>query len=253
MKLVRLMVTVVAVFLAGCQTVQQPEQETIVVYGASGKIGGIIVDEALDRGYKVVGVSRSPEKFTVEHENFSGVKGDALNAADMQQITEGAMGVVLSLSGGSPDNDPATTVAPLAAAAAVEAFTGVEDAPHVIQMGGASSIGVTLEQAEEDLPPFAKTNPGMRAMLLGHFYVIENYKAGDIDWTILSPAMNIKGWGFQAITDGETNMETYRTSTTGLVLNEEGKSEIWVRDLAEAVLDEFENRNFVQQQFSVGY
>jgi len=34
--------------------------DEIVIFGASGKIGGLIVQEALDRGHKVVGVSRKP-------------------------------------------------------------------------------------------------------------------------------------------------------------------------------------------------
>ena len=39
--------------------------ERIVVYGATGAIGGLITQEALRRGDTVVGVARDPTKLTI--------------------------------------------------------------------------------------------------------------------------------------------------------------------------------------------
>ena len=49
------------------------QADTIVVYGATGAIGSKIVTEALDRGHDVIGVSRNPESFDIDHANFRGV------------------------------------------------------------------------------------------------------------------------------------------------------------------------------------
>ena len=64
----------IASFLAallGGAAVQAQDSQSIVVYGASGSIGGLIVNEALERGHSVIGVSRSPDRLTVEHPNFT--------------------------------------------------------------------------------------------------------------------------------------------------------------------------------------
>ena len=59
--------------------------QTILVFGAGGKIGGLIVENALERGHRVVGVSRRPEKLTQNHENFSAVKGNVTDQALLRQ------------------------------------------------------------------------------------------------------------------------------------------------------------------------
>ena len=40
------------------QSLQAADNLTIVVYGASGRIGEVIVEVALERGHKVIGISR---------------------------------------------------------------------------------------------------------------------------------------------------------------------------------------------------
>jgi NADPH:quinone reductase-like Zn-dependent oxidoreductase len=56
---------------------------TIVVYGASGQVGSVIVNEALSRGHDVIGVSRHPDSLTNNHSKFSAVAGDATQLASM--------------------------------------------------------------------------------------------------------------------------------------------------------------------------
>ena len=54
--------------------------DTFVVYGASGNIGGAIVEEALSRGHDVIGVSRTPANLTNDHPGFSAVSGDVTDS-----------------------------------------------------------------------------------------------------------------------------------------------------------------------------
>ena len=60
--------------------------ETIVVYGASGRVGGVIVAEALARGHDVVGVSRNPASLTNNHDNFSAVAGDVTSLESVLDV-----------------------------------------------------------------------------------------------------------------------------------------------------------------------
>ena len=82
-KLTSLLVLLLILVLAGTYVYA----DTIVVYGATGKIGSKIVTEALDREHKVIGVSRNPKNLTIDHQNFSAVAGDhATPIAIMQPL-----------------------------------------------------------------------------------------------------------------------------------------------------------------------
>ena len=75
--------------------VPESARPPIEIYGASGRIGGLIVTEALDRGHSVIGVSRSPEKFTINHPSFSAVKGDVTSVESFREVTDGADAVII--------------------------------------------------------------------------------------------------------------------------------------------------------------
>ena len=110
---------------------------TIVIYGASGRVGGVILSEALSRGHDVIGVSRNPDGFEVDHANFTGVAGDVTNVESMLEIIPGADAVVIAVSGVGPGNTPEEAVTARAAETFVEAAGRLGDAaPKVVQVGG---------------------------------------------------------------------------------------------------------------------
>lgn len=237
----------------GCAAAHAQDNQTIVVYGASGSIGGLIVDEALERGHAVIGVSRSPDRLTVEHANFTPVQGDVTDVVSFTAVTSGADGVVISVQG-TPEGDfaPENSTHALAASTAAEALVGMANAPYVLQIGGATTMLPTVEDmlANAPFPVSEGTEP--YAMLIGHKVALDTYQASAIDWTVLTPPFNIMGWTFNGITDTQRRGE-YRTSTTGFVTDAEGNMSIYVADLAAAAIDELENRAFVRQRFTVGY
>ena len=247
---------VLSTFLAallGCAAAQAQDNQTIVVYGASGSIGGLIVDEALERGHAVIGVSRSPDRLTVEHANFTPVQGDVTDVASFTAVTDGADAVVISVQG-TPEGDfsPESATHALAAGTAAEALAGMEGAPYVLQIGGATTMFPTVEEMLANAPfPVPEGTP-IYAMLIGHKVALDAYRASDIDWTVLTPPLGISGWTPEGITDAQPRGE-YRTSTTEFVMDEEGNSGIYVADLAAAAVDEIENRAFVRQRFTIGY
>ncbi|MBT5559097.1 MAG: NAD(P)H-binding protein, partial [Proteobacteria bacterium] len=57
--------TLLALPIFAALAVTPANADTIVIYGASGKIGSKIVTEALDREHKVIGVSRNPESLDI--------------------------------------------------------------------------------------------------------------------------------------------------------------------------------------------
>jgi putative NADH-flavin reductase len=78
--------------------------ETIALFGASGKTGMQFLKLALDKGYKVKALVRTPEKITLQSPNLQIIKGDVLNETDVYKTVQGTE-VVVSLFGhvkGSP-------------------------------------------------------------------------------------------------------------------------------------------------------
>lgn len=225
--------------------------QTVVVFGASGKIGGMIVSEALNRGHEVIGISRNPGSLSIDHPSFSSRKGDVTSVESFHNVTTGADAVIISVQGNGDGNLPENSTHARSAATAVAALTGVEGAPYVLQIGGAT----TMYETEEAMLAHMTNAPGkgtpMHGMFFGHLVALTTYRNSDIDWTVLTPPFGIKGWTPGGITD-TTRTGSYRTSTSDIFTDESGNpAGIYVADLAVAAVDEIENRQFERQRFTV--
>jgi len=64
--------------------------KTVLVFGANGNVGSHFVNQALEAGYTIKALVRSPEKYTLsENPNVEVVKGDATNAEDVEKAVSG--------------------------------------------------------------------------------------------------------------------------------------------------------------------
>ena len=70
----------------------------LVVFGASGRTGVLLVQQALDAGHEVVAFVRNPSKMPIQHERLTMVQGDALNPDDVERAVKGG-DVVLNVLG----------------------------------------------------------------------------------------------------------------------------------------------------------
>ena len=62
----------------------------LVVLGATGRTGGLVVEQALAAGHTVTALVRSPEKLTTGHSNLNVVRGEATDASAVTGALEGA-------------------------------------------------------------------------------------------------------------------------------------------------------------------
>jgi putative NADH-flavin reductase len=242
---------VILVLVAGLTPISL-RAATIVVYGASASIGGLIVNEALSRGDTVIGVSRDASKLKFEHRNFKAVSGDVTDLASFKAITQGADAVIISVGGAGKDNEPEHTAQAEAAKIAVQAFTGVPNSPHVIQIGGATTMYGTKEAMLAHIPAAFPPGSVPYAMLLGHLDELQTYRASKIRWTVLTPPLKIEGHYVNAPPVPKRTGK-YRTSTTGFVTDANGEIHVNIADLAVAAVDEAEHPRFIGQRFTVGY
>lgn len=218
----------------------------LLVYGATGRVGSRVVDEALDRGHRVTAVSRDPSRIEKRHDNLGAVRGDVLDRASVSELIEGQDVVLVAVRGAvDKSKDPAKTVHRLAVEVIVEAMREMgPSAPRLIFSGGAGSLEVEPGVIYADKLPFFL--PGfVKQEIKGHLLVLE-YLQGvdDVRWTYVSPPKKFK--------PGKRTGK-YRIGGDKMLTDERGKSRISMEDFAIALVDEAENGRFVGQRFSVAW
>ncbi len=57
----------------------------LVIFGAGGKTGTLVTQQALDAGYEVVAYVRRPDSVTLEHENLKVVVGELNDRAKIKR------------------------------------------------------------------------------------------------------------------------------------------------------------------------
>jgi uncharacterized protein YbjT (DUF2867 family) len=71
----------------------------LVVLGASGRTGRLVVEQALGAGHTVTALVRSPEKLAMRSSNFRLVTGEATNPSAVARALEDAAAVISTLGG----------------------------------------------------------------------------------------------------------------------------------------------------------
>ena len=237
--------------LAGVGFVSEARLETsdslkVIVYGASGRVGSRVVNEALNRGHKVTAVSRDPGRIGKRHDRLTAVKGDIVEPESVATLVAGHDVVVVSVRGNiDGSKDPEKTVQRIAAEILVGTLRDMgESAPRLIYVGGAGSLEVKPGVLYADGLPFFM--PGfIRQEIRGHVLTLDYLRTiEDVKWTYISPA---KKFGPGKRTGN------YRTGGDQMFFDEKGKSKISMEDFAVALIDEAENSNHVRERFSVAY
>ena len=221
--------------------------ETIVVYGASGRVGEVIVDEALQRGHDVIGVSRNPDSLATEAPNFSAVQGDVTSLESMLEIITGVDAVVITVRGIGPGNTPEEAVTSIAAETFVEAAGVLGDgAPRVIQVGGGTTLRIDGVYGFDN--PEIEPGTAQHGNAFGHWRAIEIYGAADgLQWAVLTPPPG----GMNPGAPGERTGD-YRLGGEDVLYDAAGDSAITMADFAVAVVDEAERPQALNRRAAVG-
>ena len=218
--------------------------KTIVVYGAGGRVGNIIVAEALERGHNVIGVSRDPDGLTVDHSGFSAVAGDVTQLDSMLAVIADADVVIFSLRGIGPGNTPEEATVSLAAETFLQAAEQLGDAvPHAIQISGGVTLWISGKWGLDD--PSLEEGTARHGGYFGHWRAIEAYRASSgAKWTVMTPPPS-------AMAPGERTGE-YRLGGEDVLFSAEGEIFISSQDFAVAVIDEAETGESMGKRVAVG-
>ncbi|UPG91700.1 NAD(P)-dependent oxidoreductase [Luteibacter aegosomaticola] len=208
----------------------------IVLFGATGNIGKVILQEALDRGHHVTAIVRDPSKLSVTSPLLKVAQGDLLNPSTYAAALTGAEAAIASVNDPNPDNVPkqAETLLAALSKAGVKRFAWV---------GGAGSLEVAPGVRVIDDPNFPAA---WKPSAMGMVKALEVFRASkaDIDWTFISPAAHIE--------PGERTGK-YRVGGDQLLVDAEGNSRISQADYAIGLLDRLEKGDAARKRITLAY
>ena len=75
----------------------------LAIFGATGRTGKPLLEQALQAGNEVAVLIRTPSKLTIQHPKLTIVQGDVLNPADVEKVVQGS-DAVISVLGQSKDS-----------------------------------------------------------------------------------------------------------------------------------------------------
>jgi putative NADH-flavin reductase len=205
----------------------------IAVFGASGRTGIPLCEEALARDHEVVAHTRSPEKLPFENERLTIIEGDAYTGDGVVETIEGTDAVVSVLGQSSASPDDLLTVAgdhiiEAMSDAGVSRFVtlvgaGVRQEGESISLGG-KIMGVLLKLLARDVLEDAAEHT-------------RRVRASNLAWTILR---------VPRLGDGDPAGD-YRVGDLSL-----GFEAVDRTDVAACLLDRLEEHDYIEAMPKVG-
>lgn len=204
----------------------------ILILGATGRVGGHIVDYALHDGHHVTAFVRTPEKIQINNENLTIIQGNVLKARDIVRALNGIDVVISALS-----TDGATTLS--------------ESMPHIIEAMENEGIqriitigtaGILQSRTTPNLLRY-QSNESKRKLTRAaeeHHQVYDMLKQSSLEWTIVCPTY---------LPDGESIGE-YRVERDLLPVD---GVKIYVPDTAEFTYKQIESKNYIKSRVGIAY
>jgi putative NADH-flavin reductase len=210
----------------------------LTIFGASGKTGRHLLEQALAAGYDVTAVVRDPTRLPLRHQRLTVVTADVLDPAAIAPAVAGADAVLSALGPQRPRNR--SSIMSAATASILEAMRATGTSRLVV----ISAAPVASDDHGTTLPQRLLARPLLRALLGGLYADLatmeDTVRRSGVDWTILRPP-----WLFDGPRTG-----SYRQAKDA---NLRGGYRISRADLAEAILASLDDPDTVKATIAIGY
>ncbi|MDE5879689.1 MAG: NAD(P)H-binding protein [Desulfovibrio sp.] len=221
-------------------------EKNVVLIGASGYVGGAILNELLERGWHVRALVRDPQKITRKDPALS---VEMVDVSDEKQLAAALAGCPLVISAYNPGwSNPHIYEETLSNYQKILEAAKAAHVRRLLIVGGAGSLFVApgLRLMDTGKVPDAIL-PGVRS--LAKFYLDTLTGEQGIDWVFFSPA------GVLGNADRSPGVRTgkYRLGKDDLIVDAAGNSTISVEDYAKAMVDELEEPAHHKERFTIGY
>jgi putative NADH-flavin reductase len=157
----------------------------LTIFGATGKTGRHLLEQALAKGHSVTVLARNPDKLAVRHDQLKVIQGDIRDAEKVAQAVAGAEAVISVL--GPTSNKPE-----LAVSQGMDNILAAMRAHGVRRLIQSAGAGVRDPQ---DQPTLLHAFFGRLVRLLSPHVVadmeqvVDKVRASGLDWTVVRAPM----------------------------------------------------------------
>lgn len=201
----------------------------LTIFGATGKTGKYLVEQALQQGHQVTAFTRSPEKLTMENPELAAVTGDVRDLDPVLEAVGGADAVISVL--GPTENKPTFAVT-----------TGTKNILEAMQTHNVDrliiSAGAGVGDPQDEPKLINKLINWILKLTARWVYedmvqTVETVRASDLDWTVVRVPMLVDGEPTREIREGYVGKGLGPRITRG--------------DLAKYILDQLQREDQIQQ------
>jgi putative NADH-flavin reductase len=207
----------------------------IIVFGASGRLGRKIVEQALTAGHRVTAFVRSPAKFMLQHSHLTLFQGDSMDAAAVHKALADQQVVISALG---PERPPIPGTMEASARNIIAAMQ-----EHGIYRL-VSTTGAGVWQPQDQPKPIdyliaILLNIFAKEVIRDSFANVDVLKASTLDWTIVR---------FPRLTD-RPRTRKYHVG----YIDKKSSSQFGRADAAEFILKELIEKKWVRKAPLVSY
>ncbi len=214
--------------------------QKLALIGATGFVGGAILEEIVGRGVPVVAITRNTASIAVESPTLEKKELDVTSEAALAEVLKGVDTVISAYNPGwkNPDiyRDTMTNYPKIISAVKKAGIKRLQI------VGGAGSLLLPDGKRVMDGNLPEEIRGGVESLAEIFYRYLQPEK--ELDWVFFSPAGNF--------TAGPRTGE-YRLGADHLIVGKDGKSSISVKDYAKAMVDEAENPQHHRERFTIGY
>ncbi|MBE7342019.1 MULTISPECIES: NAD(P)-dependent oxidoreductase [Staphylococcus] len=204
----------------------------IGIIGATGKLGKLLLKEAIDRGHEVTPIIRDANKLDYSTKNLIEKSINELTTEDINSFDNVISAFGVPMGNGEIHISISKKL--------INIFEGTNI--RLLIVGGAGSLYIDNNSKKKlidtgDLPnDVQKTAEGQNISL-------QLLRESDVNWSYFSPSANFDKDGLKT--------GNYKFGNNVLLKNNLGKSYLSYSHAALAILDEIEKPNYVKKQFTV--
>lgn len=202
----------------------------IVIFGANGKTGLLLVEQALAKGYQVVAYVRRPESISIENPKLKIIIGNLNENLKMIDAITGADACVSTLGGGSLTKHSVETMNGIKNIVSIMEIAKVHRFIYLSSLGAGESLSIIPQPLR-----FILSRIILRVTLADHNSNEKLIMNSKLQWTLVRPG---------SLTDGQlTGNLKFGTEKTKM----KGSSSISRANVASFIIKQLTDTNYYQK------